>query len=54
VDPGLARRMGESARTWTGRAFCVDRLVADTEALYRRLLESPASAHAFAVERRTS
>ncbi|MBX6382596.1 MAG: glycosyltransferase [Microbispora sp.] len=37
VDPGLARRMGEAARTWTERAFCVDRLVADTEALYRSL-----------------
>ncbi|GAB3901191.1 hypothetical protein GCM10027612_64140 [Microbispora bryophytorum subsp. camponoti] len=37
VDPGLARRMGESARVWTARAFCVDRLVGDTEALYRAL-----------------
>ncbi|WP_432923657.1 glycosyltransferase [Microbispora sp. CA-135349] len=37
VDPGLARRMGEAARAWTGRAFCVERLVADTEALYRAL-----------------
>ncbi|MEU8195672.1 glycosyltransferase [Microbispora amethystogenes] len=37
VDPGLARRMGESARAWTCRAFGVDRLVADTEALYRTL-----------------
>ncbi|ETK32552.1 glycosyl transferase [Microbispora sp. ATCC PTA-5024] len=37
LDPGLARRMGEAARRWTTRAFGVDRLVADTEALYRSL-----------------
>lgn len=37
VDPGLARRMGEAARAWAERAFGVDRLVADTEALYRAL-----------------
>jgi len=37
TDPGLARRMGEAARQWTTRAFAVDRLGADTEALYRSL-----------------
>ncbi|MFD0735213.1 glycosyltransferase [Planotetraspora mira] len=36
-DPALARRMGESARAWTTRSFGVDRLVADTESLYRSL-----------------
>jgi glycosyltransferase involved in cell wall biosynthesis len=35
TDPGLARRMGESARRWTTSAFPAERLVADTEALYR-------------------
>lgn len=37
ADPGLARRMGESARRWTTSSFGVERLVADTEALYRSL-----------------
>lgn len=36
-DPGLARRMGESALYWTTTSFGVERLVADTEALYRSL-----------------
>ncbi|MEU0567487.1 glycosyltransferase [Nonomuraea sp. NPDC005983] len=36
-DPALARRMGEAARKWTSTAFAVERLVADTEALYRLL-----------------
>lgn len=36
-DPALARRMGEAARRWTTPTFGVDRLVADTEALYRSL-----------------
>ncbi|MCT9929377.1 glycosyltransferase [Planotetraspora sp. A-T 1434] len=36
-DPALARRMGESAREWTARSFGVERLVADTEALFRSL-----------------
>ncbi|MET7466284.1 glycosyltransferase [Nonomuraea sp. NPDC005501] len=36
-DPGLAHRMGEAARQWTGKAFAVERLVSDTEALYRSL-----------------
>ncbi|GAA2895333.1 glycosyltransferase family 4 protein [Streptosporangium fragile] len=36
-DRGLARRMGESARDWTAYAFGVDRLVSDTENLYRSL-----------------
>src|SRR5690606_17748056 len=31
----LARRMGVSARRWTRSAFGVERLVADTENLYR-------------------
>ncbi|MGC5010262.1 glycosyltransferase [Streptosporangium sp. DT93] len=40
-DPGLARRMGEAARDWTAYAFAVDRLVADTENLYRSLCPVP-------------
>lgn len=36
-DPALARRMGEEARRWTEASFTVERLVADTEALYRSL-----------------
>lgn len=36
-DPALAGRMGEEARRWTSTAFAVERLVADTEALYRSL-----------------
>jgi glycosyltransferase involved in cell wall biosynthesis len=40
-DPALARRMGESARRWTTASFGVDRLVADTEALYRSLYGVP-------------
>ncbi|GAA3201852.1 glycosyltransferase [Nonomuraea roseoviolacea] len=39
-DPVLACRMGEAARRWTSATFDVDRLVADTEALYRSLGES--------------
>ncbi|GII83257.1 hypothetical protein Ssi03_12470 [Sphaerisporangium siamense] len=35
TDPGLARTMGEAARRWTTTAFAVERLVSDTEALYR-------------------
>ncbi|MGP3964473.1 glycosyltransferase [Nonomuraea sp. 3N208] len=38
-DPTLARRMGEAARDWTNASFSVDRLVADTEALYRSLVQ---------------
>jgi glycosyltransferase involved in cell wall biosynthesis len=36
-DTALAGRMGESARRWTTRSFGVERLVSDTEALYRSL-----------------
>ncbi|WP_433361668.1 glycosyltransferase [Streptosporangium sp. CA-115845] len=36
-DPGLARRMGEAAHDWTRSAFSVERLVSDTEHLYRSL-----------------
>ncbi|WP_203944846.1 glycosyltransferase, partial [Planotetraspora thailandica] len=36
-DPLTAHTMGEVAREWTNRAFAVERLVADTEALYRSL-----------------
>jgi glycosyltransferase involved in cell wall biosynthesis len=36
-DRALARRMGEAARDWTTTAFGVDRLVADTQDLYRSL-----------------
>ncbi|MDP9841381.1 glycosyltransferase [Streptosporangium lutulentum] len=36
-DPDLARRMGESARDWTRDEFGVERLVSDTENLYRSL-----------------
>lgn len=36
-DRALAHRMGRSARDWTTAAFGVERLVADTEALYRTL-----------------
>ncbi|GAA3798815.1 glycosyltransferase family 4 protein [Sphaerisporangium flaviroseum] len=36
-DPALARRLGDSARRWTTASFGVERLVADTEALYRSL-----------------
>ncbi|MEV6980529.1 glycosyltransferase [Sphaerisporangium sp. NPDC051017] len=35
TDPGLARTMGESARRWTTSAFPTERLVSDTEDLYR-------------------
>ncbi|MEV4106462.1 glycosyltransferase [Nonomuraea sp. NPDC049695] len=38
-DPPLARRLGEAARSWSTASFDVDRLVADTEALYRSLGE---------------
>ncbi|WP_031167254.1 glycosyltransferase [Streptosporangium roseum] len=38
-DPSLARRMGDSARRWTTASFGVERLVADTETLYRSLCE---------------
>ncbi|MBN6053680.1 glycosyltransferase [Nonomuraea sp. RK-328] len=38
-DPLLASRMGEAARRWSTASFDVDRLVADTEALYRSLAE---------------
>jgi glycosyltransferase involved in cell wall biosynthesis len=44
LDPGLAGRMGEAARRWTTRAFGVDRLVGDTEALYRSLRGTPRGA----------
>ncbi|MER5646572.1 glycosyltransferase [Streptosporangium sp. NPDC002524] len=40
-DPGLARRMGVSARDWTTYAFGLERLVSDTENLYRSLCETP-------------
>ncbi|GAA0855157.1 hypothetical protein GCM10009525_86400 [Streptosporangium amethystogenes subsp. fukuiense] len=36
-DPALACRMGEAARRWADSSFNVERLVADTEALYRAL-----------------
>ncbi|RVX44550.1 glycosyltransferase involved in cell wall biosynthesis [Nonomuraea polychroma] len=39
TDPMLARRMGEAARHWTNASFSVERLVADTEALYRSLVQ---------------
>ncbi|NUW42420.1 glycosyltransferase [Nonomuraea rhodomycinica] len=39
TDPLLAGRMGEAARRWSTASFDVDRLVADTEALYRSLAE---------------
>ncbi|WP_188192428.1 glycosyltransferase [Nonomuraea sp. SYSU D8015] len=39
ADPALARRMGEAARDWTNASFSVERLVADTEALYRSLVQ---------------
>ncbi|MDP4510638.1 glycosyltransferase family 4 protein [Nonomuraea turcica] len=39
TDPTLARRMGEAARHWTNASFSVERLVADTEALYRSLVQ---------------
>ncbi|GLK15321.1 glycosyl transferase [Streptosporangium carneum] len=38
-DRVLACRMGESARRWTLSSFGAERLVADTEALYRSLSE---------------
>ncbi|MCA2185160.1 glycosyltransferase [Nonomuraea cavernae] len=37
TDPDLARALGEAAIAWSSAAFDVDRLVADTEALYRSL-----------------
>ncbi|ETK33487.1 glycosyltransferase [Microbispora sp. ATCC PTA-5024] len=40
TDPALARRMGEAGRRWTTSAYGVDRLVADTEALYLDLHRS--------------
>ncbi|MER7503241.1 glycosyltransferase [Nonomuraea pusilla] len=36
-DPPLAARMGDAARAWTTGAFSVERLAADTQALYRTL-----------------
>lgn len=39
TDPELRRRMGEAARDWTTASFGVERLVADTEAMYRSLYE---------------
>jgi glycosyltransferase involved in cell wall biosynthesis len=39
ADPTRARRMGEAARDWTNASFSVERLVADTEALYRTLVQ---------------
>ncbi|MBB6351299.1 glycosyltransferase [Nonomuraea muscovyensis] len=36
-DRALALRMGEEGRTWTTHEFGVDRLVADTQELYRSL-----------------
>ncbi|MGI5287083.1 glycosyltransferase family 4 protein [Nonomuraea polychroma] len=39
TDPTLARRMGEAAQHWTNASFSVERLVADTEALYRSLVQ---------------
>ncbi|MEU7856527.1 glycosyltransferase [Nonomuraea sp. NPDC049141] len=38
-NPLLAGRMGEAARRWATASFDVDRLVADTEALYRSLAQ---------------
>jgi glycosyltransferase involved in cell wall biosynthesis len=38
-DPTLARHMSEAARDWTNASFSVERLVADTEALYRSLVQ---------------
>lgn len=40
-DRALALRMGEQARDWTTRRFGVERLVADTQDLYRSLLTTP-------------
>lgn len=40
-DPGLAKWMGAAARRWTTRAFGIDRLVTDVEALYRSLCGAP-------------
>ncbi|MEU6411035.1 glycosyltransferase [Microbispora sp. NPDC046933] len=40
-DPALAAGMGEAARRWTSTSFAVERLVADTEALYRSLSVGP-------------
>ncbi|MFC4590305.1 glycosyltransferase [Sphaerisporangium corydalis] len=37
TDPCLARLLGEAARAWTTASFSVERLVADTESLYRSL-----------------
>jgi glycosyltransferase involved in cell wall biosynthesis len=34
-DSALAHRMGDAARRWTTTSFGVERLVADTQALYR-------------------
>ncbi|WP_433515877.1 glycosyltransferase [Nonomuraea sp. CA-143628] len=39
TDPELRHRMGEAARDWTTASFGVERLVADTEAMYRSLYE---------------
>jgi glycosyltransferase involved in cell wall biosynthesis len=36
-DPAFARRLGEEACRWTNDSFAVERLVEDTEALYRSL-----------------
>ncbi|MBB2911636.1 glycosyltransferase involved in cell wall biosynthesis [Streptosporangium becharense] len=40
-EPDLARRMGTLARDWTTHAFGVERLVSDTEHLYRSLRGTP-------------
>jgi glycosyltransferase involved in cell wall biosynthesis len=39
TDHELRHRMGEAARDWTTTSFGVERLVADTEAMYRSLYE---------------
>ncbi|MEU7458707.1 glycosyltransferase [Streptosporangium roseum] len=39
-DPLLARQLGDAARRWTTASFGVERLVSDTETLYRSLCEA--------------
>jgi len=53
-DRELRLRLGRAGRERVERLFSFRRMVADTEALYRRLLESPASARGLAVARRAS
>jgi glycosyltransferase involved in cell wall biosynthesis len=44
LDPDLARRMGEAGRARLQRHFSVEKMVGDTELLYRELVEEARAA----------